>query len=170
MCVCVCVCVRACVRSCVRACVSVCVCRHGVYDQGIKVCILEPGYFKTDLLTLDTFINGFKRRHDTTPDEIIQPYRANFSLDSLSLAAYCIGFRGDRTLFVIVKCQWKIIRRQNNGKWGSLKENRSEYTSWPENLGRVQMFLSGSSCWFLQYWSVSMLLFSWLGFAWEMAL
>ena len=72
-----------------RACV--CVFRREVYDQGIKVCILEPGYFKTDILNLDTLINNFKQRHDATPDEIRQPYRANCTRDGCK--CHCVLHR-----------------------------------------------------------------------------
>ncbi|KAK7110399.1 retinol dehydrogenase 16-like [Littorina saxatilis] len=48
--------------------------RREVYNQGIKVCILEPGYFKTDILSSTTLVNNFKKRYDTTPLELRQHY------------------------------------------------------------------------------------------------
>ena len=61
--------------------VFVCVCRREVYNQGIKVCILEPGYFKTDLINANTLMNNFRKIYDATPDEVRRHY-GNFTMET----------------------------------------------------------------------------------------
>ncbi|KAK7494993.1 hypothetical protein BaRGS_00013872 [Batillaria attramentaria] len=48
--------------------------RREVYRQGVKVCILEPGFFKTGLAPADAVISSFQRWYDATPPEIRQHY------------------------------------------------------------------------------------------------
>nr|KAG5705196.1 hypothetical protein BaRGS_011222 [Batillaria attramentaria] len=44
--------------------------RREVYRQGIKVCILEPGAFKTNILSIDRFVQLYTQRYERVPLEI----------------------------------------------------------------------------------------------------
>ncbi|XP_076461434.1 short-chain dehydrogenase/reductase family 9C member 7-like isoform X2 [Babylonia areolata] len=48
--------------------------RFELRSQGIKVCLVEPGYFKTDILSLPRLVSEFKDRYDSVPDDIKRHY------------------------------------------------------------------------------------------------
>lgn len=48
--------------------------RREVYAQGVKVCLLEPGYFKTNIISASTLLAEFRKQYDATPEDIRQHY------------------------------------------------------------------------------------------------
>ncbi|KAK7494967.1 hypothetical protein BaRGS_00013846 [Batillaria attramentaria] len=66
--------------------------RREVYRQGIKVCIIEPGFFKTDILNAEWHTNQFLAAFNATPPDIRQHYRLS------SLQAFKASFSKSQTM------------------------------------------------------------------------
>nr|KAG5705198.1 hypothetical protein BaRGS_011224 [Batillaria attramentaria] len=48
--------------------------RREVYRQGVKVCMVEPGMFKTEIINVDRLIQEYKQHHDAVSPDIRDAY------------------------------------------------------------------------------------------------
>lgn len=75
--------------------------RREVYTQGIKVCILEPGYFKTEIINVDSLVSSFRKKYDATPPTIRHHYTTMTDANFTKLMGMLRKMSSDRVDLVI---------------------------------------------------------------------
>ncbi|KAL8596919.1 hypothetical protein ACOMHN_062289 [Nucella lapillus] len=78
--------------------------RRETYSQGIKVCMLEPGYFKTDILNLSSLMGSFQTSYDKTPEDIRKHYPF-FSLEKFTKLMQLTRERASDDVHLVVDAQ-----------------------------------------------------------------
>ncbi|XP_025093903.1 retinol dehydrogenase 7-like [Pomacea canaliculata] len=75
--------------------------RREVYRQGVQVCIIEPGYFRTDILGQERLLKSFKKSYDATPVDIRRHY-PEFTLEAFQKMATNVWSRISPKLHLVV--------------------------------------------------------------------
>ena len=80
--------------------------RREVYRQGIKVSIIEPGYFKTDILNYTGIKNKIQASYESSSEEVKKVYGSEHPQKSkfyeeLSLP---IGYTFENAKFIMASC------------------------------------------------------------------
>ncbi|XP_041662494.1 retinol dehydrogenase 1 [Cheilinus undulatus] len=86
--------------------------RRDMRHFGVKVCMIEPGFFKTGLTQLDPIEADLKRMWSRLPQDVKDSYGATYFDDYIKAQAFSMGILCSSDLYKVTRCMQHALTAQ----------------------------------------------------------